>query len=118
LMVVKAMIGLVRKGSSPKIINVSTQMGSMDYKRHGGGYAYSASKAAMNMITRGLAADLQGDGIITVTLHPGWVQTDMGGSSASLTSEESARSIVGLADRLTMDDNGCFFKWNGDVHLW
>lgn len=118
LMVVKALLNLVKKGSAPKIINVSTQMGSMDYKKNGGGYAYSSSKAALNMITRGLAADLQGDGIITITLHPGWVITDMGGSSASLSAEESASSILKLIDGLTMQDNGCFFKWNGDIHAW
>lgn len=118
LMVAKAYLPLLRAGDNPRLVNISSQVGSMEWKKSGGSYAYAASKAALNMVTRCLAADLRADGVVTVTLHPGWVQTDMGGASASLTVEESARGILGVIQNLTSADNGHFFKWNGDTHPW
>ena len=62
----------------------------------GGNYPYRSSKAALNMIVKGLSTDLAVRGIIVAALSPGWVQTDMGGSSAKLTPEEStAETSVG-----------------------
>lgn len=118
LMIVKECLPLLRAGKQPRVMNVSTQIGSFWYKKFGGTYAYSSSKAALNMITRSMAADLKRHGIITITLHPGWVQTDMGGRGAPLSPEESARSLVALADSLKMSDNGKFFKWTGEIHPW
>lgn len=58
-------------------MNVSSQMGAMTWHTSGGHYAYTTSKAALNMVTRALAGDLIRDDITTITVHPGWVQTDM-----------------------------------------
>ncbi|MCB9452535.1 MAG: SDR family oxidoreductase [Anaerolineaceae bacterium] len=118
LLIARAFQGLLAKGSNPRLANVSTQVGSMTWKKSGGSYAYAASKAALNMVTRCLSADLHPAGIITIMLHPGWVQTDMGGPSASLTPEESASGIISLISGLTEADNGLFFKWNGEPHPW
>jgi NAD(P)-dependent dehydrogenase (short-subunit alcohol dehydrogenase family) len=118
LLVVKAYLDLLKKGHNVRVVNISTQVGSMTWKQSGGSYAYATSKAALNMVTRCLAADLRAYGIITVMLHPGWVQTDMGGSSAPLTIAESVSSILRLIDGLTDKHNGGFFKWNGEVHPW
>jgi NAD(P)-dependent dehydrogenase (short-subunit alcohol dehydrogenase family) len=70
------------------------------------------------MLTRTLAHDLRRDGIIVITLHPGWVRTDMGGRSAPLTAAESARGILALADRLTLADTGSFLDWKGRPLPW
>ena len=51
-------------------------------------------------------------------MHPGWVQTDMGGPSAEITAEESASGIRSVIAGLTKADSGTFYKWNGDVHPW
>lgn len=118
LMVTKGFLPLLENGRRKRIVNVSSQVGSMAWKEGGGGYAYAASKAGMNMITRCLAADLKSQGFITITLHPGWVQTDMGGSGAPLTPEESVSGIMSLVERLTPADNGGYFKWDGTVHPW
>ena len=118
LMIVRAFVQLLRRGRNPRIVNVSSQVGSMGWKRSGGSYAYAASKAALNMVTRCLAGDLRGDGITTITLHPGWVQTDMGGAGASLAIDESVGAIRNLIAGLTPEDNGQFFKWNGEPHPW
>jgi NAD(P)-dependent dehydrogenase (short-subunit alcohol dehydrogenase family) len=118
LMLVKALVDLLRNGNNPRIVNISSQVGSMEWKSSGGSYAYSTSKAALNMITRSLAGDLGRQGIKVITLHPGWVQTDMGGHGAPLTTEESAQGVLHVVDHLTATDNGKFFKWNGQIHAW
>ncbi|MCB9455466.1 MAG: SDR family oxidoreductase [Anaerolineaceae bacterium] len=118
LLVARAFQGLLEKGSHPRLVNISTQVGSMTWKTSGGSYAYAASKAALNMVTRCLAADLQPAGIITIMLHPGWVQTDMGGVHAALTPAESISGIIKLINNLTTAENGKFFKWNGEPHPW
>lgn len=118
LLVARAFRNLLKDGTRPRLVNVSTQVGSMTWKTSGGSYAYAASKAALNMVTRCLSADLKGSGIITIMLHPGWVQTDMGGSNAPLTPEQSANGIIALVDGLTESQNGLFFKWNGEPHPW
>ena len=118
LMLVQAYIDLIRAGTNPRIVNVSSQVGSMEWKTGGGSYGYAMSKAGLNMVTRCLAADLRGDGITVITLHPGWVQTDMGGKSATLTPEESVSGILKLVDGLTAQHSGEFFKWDGSSHPW
>lgn len=118
LMVVRGLVDFLKNGTNSRIVNVSSQMGSMDWMTRGGAYAYSPSKAGLNMVTRSMATDLKAQGITTITLHPGWVQTDMGGPNASITPQESAEGIFKLTQRLTAEDNGNFFKWNGDPHPW
>ena len=64
-------------------------------------YSYSMSKAAVNMFTKTLAGELEGDEITVVAIHPGWVQTGIGGPEARFTSEESATAV--LDDHLKAD---------------
>lgn len=118
LLLTQALVPFLERGQRPRVAMISSQMGSMDFVRNGGGYAYRMSKAAMNMATRALAGDLGGRGITVITLHPGWVQTDMGGPSASLPVTESAMALVRLFDNLSPMDNGQFFKWTGEKHAW
>jgi len=51
-------------------------------------------------------------------MHPGWVKTDMGGSEADITPQESAKGIRRVIEKMTFKDSGKFFKWNGDIHPW
>jgi len=67
---------------------------------------------------RSVAIDLKERGIVIGLIHPGYVQTDMGGPGADITPEESARSIKQLADRWTLEQSGDFYKWNGEQHAW
>ncbi len=118
LLLTQTLLPLIQKGQNPIVVMVSSQMGSLQWKQHGGGYAYSMSKAAMNMAARTLAADLKPQGIRVITLHPGWVITDMGGESAELTPHESASSIRALIGKVSLDDSGSFYKWDGTRHVW
>ena len=115
LAVLKAFLPRMHEGS--KVVNFSSQLAASTWPM-GGYYAYSAAKAALNRLMRSVAIDLKDKGIIVVTLHPGWVQTDMGGPDAEITPEESASGIHALTQKLTIGDSGDFFKWNGEHHPW
>ena len=119
LRVIHKFIDLLRQGSDKKIVNISSQLGSLTAQRPGfGSSGYNASKAVMNMITRHLSFDLAHEGIIVISMHPGWVQTDMGGPQAAVTPPDSAAGILNVAAGLTADDNGKFYIYNGEIHPW
>ena len=118
IMVAQSLLGLLKTGKGAKIINVTSQLGSISRKRSGGRYSYDGSKAALNMFSRTLAFDVIGDGIITIVIHPGWVRTDMGGRGASIGVEESAAGILNVTEKLTKKDVGRFLAWDGAEIPW
>jgi NAD(P)-dependent dehydrogenase (short-subunit alcohol dehydrogenase family) len=118
LIVVRELLGLLRRGRRPRILNITSQLGSLTRRASGRCYSYCSSKAALNMLTRSLAFDLQEDGIIAVVVHPGWVQTDMGGAHAPVLAGESARGIIALADGLTLEQTSKFLTWDAREHAW
>lgn len=117
LMVTQAFAALLKAADSAKVAMISSQMGSIE-RASAGWYAYRMSKAAMNMATAQLAQELQGDGIAVVTLHPGHVQTDMGGTSAPVTPDDSAAGLIEVLDGLTMQQTGQFLDWQGNPMPW
>jgi NAD(P)-dependent dehydrogenase (short-subunit alcohol dehydrogenase family) len=100
------------------IAAVSSKMGSVADNGSGGSYAYRASKAALNMVVKGLAADLRPRGITTVALSPGWVRTDMGGAAAPLEASEAVAGMRAVLDRLSPADSGKFFHFDGTELPW
>ena len=98
-----------------KIAIIASQMGSSE-KAPGGSYVYRASKAAAINLGRNLATDLRSDGIAVGIYHPGWVRTDMGGGSASISPEESAAGLVQRFDELSLATTGAFLTWDGTPH--
>jgi NAD(P)-dependent dehydrogenase (short-subunit alcohol dehydrogenase family) len=118
LIVVRELLGLLRRGRRPRILNITSQLGSLTRRASGRCYSYCSSKAALNMLTRSLAFDLQDEGIIAVVVHPGWVQTGMGGAHAPVLVGESARGIIALADDLTLEQTSKFLTWDGREHAW
>jgi NAD(P)-dependent dehydrogenase (short-subunit alcohol dehydrogenase family) len=117
LLVSRALLGNLKKSSNPRIITISSQMGSLN--RNGTGmYAYRSSKAAVNKVMQVLALELKTLGIIVCPIHPGWVKTDMGGPDADISVSESAAGIVDLVSKLTMKQSGKFFTWQGEEHPW
>ena len=118
LRVAIALLPAVRKGTAKKLVHLTSGMGSIDDNKSGGAYAYRMSKAALNMMSRSLAVDLRGEGIVSVVINPGWVKTDMGGSSAPTPVEESVAGILREVDRATLADSGEFLNWKGDRYPW
>ena len=114
--VTTALLPWLRKGQSPRAVHVTSKMGSIDDNTGGGHYAYRASKTALNMINRSLSVDH--DWLTTIVIHPGWVQTDMGGSNAPTSTEESAAGIWNVTTRLKPNDSGEFFDFRGEALAW
>jgi NAD(P)-dependent dehydrogenase (short-subunit alcohol dehydrogenase family) len=113
-----ALLPALRRGSARRIIHITSQMGSIGQNGQGGSYSYRITKAAMNMAMRNMHLELQGEGFITVSMHPGWVQTDMGGPQAPLRPEESVRGMINVIDRLKAEDGGRFFSYEGQELPW
>ena len=117
LRVVRALLPRLRAGKTRKIVNLTSQLGSIA-DATGGRYAYRLSKAALNMATRLLAEDLRGEGFLTVALHPGWVQTRMGGSAAPVPPEQSIRGMLRIVDGLRPEQSGRVFDFQGRELPW
>lgn len=100
-----------------KIATISSRMGSIS-QGGGGSYAYRASKAAINAGMRNLALDLKSSGISCITLHPGWVKTDMGGAGADIDVATSAAGLKTVIDGLTLKDTGKFYNYDGGEIPW
>ena len=101
-----------------QVVNVTSQIGSMVIGANFDDLPYAASKAVMNMVTVQLATQLKDQGISVVAFHPGWVRTDMGGSSADLSVQESAQGILSTMQAFEHVNTGSFLRWDGSVHPW
>jgi NAD(P)-dependent dehydrogenase (short-subunit alcohol dehydrogenase family) len=112
LRVAQAFLPQLARGDRPRLVVMSSVLGSMALP---GTFnvAYRASKAALNKIAQCLADDLRPAGIAVVSLHPGWVRTDMGGPDATLSVEESAEGIIRVADGLTLSDTRRYVDYRG-----
>jgi len=117
LRVARAFMAHLKRSERPRIMTISSQMGALSGSASGS-IAYRTSKAAVNKAMQGLAVDLKPEGVAVVVVHPGWVRTDMGGGSASLSPAESAEGLARLLDRITLAETGRFFRWDGSEHPW
>lgn len=116
--VTRALLPNLRKGKLKIIAGLSSNLGSIAENERGNFYGYRESKAALNMFTRTLAAELGPEGFICIVLTPGWVQTDMGGPSAPLQPADSISGMKSVLDRLTPADNGTFWSYDGSQMPW
>lgn len=107
------MPSLTRNG---KIAHLTSLMGSVTDNSSGGYYDYRMSKAALNMFNRCLAREFPQ--ITCLVLHPGWVQTDMGGAGAPVAKEESARGLCRVILGATLEQSGEFFDYKGKSLPW
>ncbi len=115
--VMQALMANLKASNSAKVVTITSQMGALSLDMPVA-YAYCTSKAALNKFMKMAALELGKEGISVCVIHPGWVQTDMGGPNADITPQESAQGIVSTIDGLNMETNGSFWKWNGEVHGW
>lgn len=104
--------------SKAAIINISSRIGSIDDNTSGGYYSYRTSKAAQNMITKSLSVNLKADGILALALHPGWVQTEMGGKSAPINTVTSVTGMLKVMAEQKTEDTGKFIAYDGVALLW
>lgn len=118
MLVARCCLDLLKAANSPRIINISSEAGSISRMQHHRGYAYSASKAALNMFTRALAWDEDLTGVIVIALHPGWVRTDMGGDLAPLPPVDSVVGILRVVEGLDGASSGRFYTYEGHEYPW
>ena len=95
------------------IANISSKMGSVADNTSGGCYAYRASKSALLNVSRSMAHDLAGHGILVITLHPGWVRTDMTEGTGLIDVGESVRGMVKVIADAEIYDPGSFVAYDG-----
>jgi NAD(P)-dependent dehydrogenase (short-subunit alcohol dehydrogenase family) len=113
--VIRAFYPMLIQSERPRILNVSSGLGSVSTKDDHDYYAYSISKAALNMLTRMIAHEFGPSGMTAVAISPGWVRTEMGGEEAKLSPEESAKSLAETIKRIGPELNGHFLDRNGQM---
>ena len=116
--VTRAALPNLRAGQLRNIVNITSNLGSIAGNTSGGFYGYRESKAALNMFTRSLAAELGPEGFTCIVLHPGWVRTDMGGPNAPTTVQQSVQGIRRVIEGLSRADNGTFRSFEGQQLSW
>ena len=100
------------------IVMISSLMGSISDCRSGRSYAYRASKTALNMFSMAMKNELDGMGSSLLIIHPGWVETDMGGPNAPLSTDESVRGIMQRITEQNMSMSGRFVQFDGTPVEW
>lgn len=118
LRVTASLLPLLRAGRAPRVVHMTSRMGSISDNESGGWWAYRMSKAALNMAGRNMMLECRPLGIATMVLHPGWVQTDMGGAAAPLTIEQSVAGMVQVIDALDLASTGAFRDYTGADLPW
>ncbi len=118
LKMVEALVEQIACSQLKIVATITSKMGSIADNQRGGSYIYRSSKAAVNMVVKSLAVDLQPRGIIAVLLHPGWVQTDMGGRGALISTKQSVTGMKSILGRVTHSDTGKFIAYDGQHIPW
>ena len=120
MLVVQAFLPwLEANNQSPKIVCITSSLGSITQTEGlTYGLSYGMSKAALNMGVKTLSSELKRRGIAILTLHPGWVQTDMGGANATLKPEQSIQGMLQVIDNLSVKNSGRFVDYTGKELPW
>ena len=118
LKMAEAFVQHVSKSQLKKIAVLTSKMGSIDDNTSGESYSYRSSKTAVNMVMKSLSIDLKPYGISVVTLHPGWVQTDMGGPNGLISAQTSVTGLRNVIDGLSLQTTGRFIAYDGKAIGW
>jgi NAD(P)-dependent dehydrogenase (short-subunit alcohol dehydrogenase family) len=106
------------QGENRLVVAISSHMGSIEDTKEPNDYAYRSSKAALNVVMKGLVYELSDYGVGILLFHPGWVRTRMGGSEAPLSAEESVSNMRALVDKFQQKDSGRFYRHDGVIIPW
>ena len=116
--VAEALVEPLARGERPLVVSISSHMGSIADIGQPRSYAYRSSKAALNAAMMGLSYELAERGIGLLLLHPGWVRTDMGGSQAPYSPEESVAGMRRRVAEYTPEHRGRFLRFDGVEMPW
>ena len=117
-MITQAIIKNVKISSAKKIYFLSSQLGSIEDNNSGGMYIYRSSKSGLNQVVKSLSIDLKAYGITVVSLHPGWVKTDMGGANAPVSIDESVEGMIRVIETTDITDTGKFLNFHRRELPW
>ena len=118
LKMAEAFVQHITRSQLKKIATLTSKMGSIDDNTSGESYSYRSSKTAVNMVMKSLSIDLKPYGISVVTLHPGWVQTDMGGGNALISAQTSVSGLRSVIADLNLSSTGQFIAYDGIAIAW
>ena len=118
LIITQSIIKNIEKSSDKKIYFLSSKVGSIEDNRGGGMYIYRSSKTALNQVVKSLSVDLKPLGISVISLHPGWVRTDMGGPNALISVDESVNGMMTVISNTDIKNSGQFLNYDGNEIPW
>ena len=118
LLITQSIIKNIEKSSERKIYFISSKVGSIEDNKSGGMYIYRSSKTALNQVVKSLSIDLKPLGISVISLHPGWVRTEMGGPNALISVEESVNGMVDVISNTSIINSGQFINYDGTKLPW
>jgi NAD(P)-dependent dehydrogenase (short-subunit alcohol dehydrogenase family) len=114
--VTRAFLAHLEQGKNPRVVHITSKMGSISDNKSGGYYAYRMSKAALNMFHASFSAEFPW--ITSLAMHPGWVQTEMGGERAPVTVHDSVVGMIRVIAELSKSDSGRFLDYQGHEIAW
>ncbi len=117
-MLAQALVDQVAASRHKLMAVISSKVGSIADNSSGGSYQYRSSKTAVNQVVKSLSIDLAERGISVISLHPGWVQTDMGGPNAEISTDESASGLKAILQSAGQAQTGQFIEYNGSIIPW
>ena len=118
LKMAEAFVTNLTKSQLKKLATLSSKMGSISDTTSGESYIYRTSKTAVNMVMKNLSIDLKPYGISVITLHPGWVRTEMGGPNGLIDAPESAAGLRKVIAQLNLNNSGQFIAYDGKEIAW
>ena len=118
LMLAQAFVEQVAASQQKLVAVISSKVGSIADNSSGGSYIYRSSKTAVNQVVKSLSIDLAGRDIAVISLHPGWVQTEMGGPNAEIGTDESVSGLKGILQSAGLAQSGQFIEFNGNSIPW
>ena len=113
-LVKRGLVGSSAEGPVSLVGNVTSKVGSVDDNGSGKGYAYRASKAALNIVNKSMSIDLADRGVWCQLLHPGWVRTRMTEGRGLIDADESAAGLIKAMEGEYGPINGCWYDYKGD----
>jgi len=118
LMLVQAFVEQVATSQQKLVAVISSKVGSIADNSSGGSYIYRSSKTAVNQVVKSLSIDLAGRDIAVISLHPGWVQTEMGGPNAEISTDESVSGLKKILQSAGLAQSGQFIEFDGNSIPW
>jgi len=118
VLLTQSLLPNLRMGTERRLAFLSSKMGSIADNGSGGSYIYRSAKTALNQAVKCLSIDLQPEQFIVLSLHPGWVLTDMGGPAALIDTETSVHGLLQIIQEARPVDNGSFIAYDGKRIPW